>query len=283
MKKHITFTVLLLTMTISAFAQLKLPVPSPSASVAQTFGMTEVKIEYSRPGVKGRNIWGGLVAYDKVWRTGANAATAITFSTDVMVDGKEVKAGSYAIFTIPNKTEWTVIINTNEGQWGSSTHKEELDLMRFKVKPTMEKESIENLQFSIDPVSHEEAIVTLAWDKLRLPFSVKANTKEMGMASIEKHINSVNWYDYAKSVEFLVDNGGDPITAKMYAERSVSMKDDHFFNKWMLAKAQASAGEHNEAIKTAKAAQKQGKENGGNWYKVTESQIDEAIKEWRKI
>jgi len=107
----------------TAFAQLNLPQPSPRATVKQVVGVSEITIDYSRPAVKGRKVWGDLVPYGKVWRTGANSATALILSTDAEIGGKLVKKGEYALFSIPGEKEWTIIINTNEGQTGSVKYK----------------------------------------------------------------------------------------------------------------------------------------------------------------
>ena len=278
MKKHFALTVLAMMMAFGAFAQLTLPTPSPGASVTQTFGVTEVKIDYSRPGVKGRAIWGGLVPYDKVWRTGANSATAITFDTDVIIDGKDLKAGSYALFTIPGKDKWTIIINSNEGQWGSSSHDEKLDIMRFEAKPLMIGNVQERMLFSIDPVSDEEASITLSWEKLRISFSVKAKTPDLGIVNIDKHLGSVNWYHYARSAEFMLQNGKDLKKAEQYVNISLAIKTDHFFNQYVAAKLMAANGKYDDAVKTAKAAQKQGEENGGGFYSSNKAAMAKDIK-----
>lgn len=264
-------------------AQLLLPMPSPAASVSQTFGVTDVKIEYSRPAVNDRKIWGGLVPYDKVWRTGANAATAVTFSTDVEVAGKNLAAGSYALFTIPGKDKWTVIFNTNEGQWGSSRRNEELDVISFELTPEMVKDHQERMIFTIEPINNEEAHIILRWEKLKLAIPVKSDLITLSMDNIEKHINSITWYDYARSAEFMVDNNKDMDKAQHYAEMSITLKKDHFFNQYVLAKVHAAKGNYKEAVKMAKDAAKQGEENGGGFYTANEAKIKESIKTWKKM
>lgn len=145
---------------------------SPKASVSQTVGFTDVTISYSRPGVKGRKIWGDLVPYDKVWRAGANEATKITFSTDVMVEGKKLSAGSYGFFVIPGKKEWTLIFNKVADQWGAFEYNEAEDVLRINVKP--EKNSfIEWLRYGITKTSDSAAIISLEWEKLKVPFKVE--------------------------------------------------------------------------------------------------------------
>ncbi len=145
---------------------------SPKASVSQTVGFTDVTISYSRPGVKGRKIWGGLVPYDKVWRAGANEATKITFSTDVTVNGKKLSKGSYGFFAIPGKSEWTLIFNKVADQWGAFEYNEAEDALRINVKP--EKSNFtEWLRYEITKTSDSTAVVSLQWEKLKIPFKLE--------------------------------------------------------------------------------------------------------------
>lgn len=146
---------------------------SPKAEVMQVVGFTEVRIIYSRPGVKGREIWGGLVPYNQVWRAGANEATKFIFSTDVLIEGKPLKAGSYSFFAIPGKTEWTLIFNKVADQWGAFEYNESQDALRIKVKP--EKSSVfqEWLTYTITRTSDYSAVVRLEWEKLKVPFKIE--------------------------------------------------------------------------------------------------------------
>jgi len=147
-------------------ADLKLPRPSQKAQVMQTVGLTDVTINYSRPGVKGRTIWGELVPYDKVWRTGANEATAITFSTDVKVNGQPLAAGTYSLHTIPTKNDWTVIFNKKADQWGSYSYDQKEDALRIQVK-TQPHEMTEWMEFSLPNIAVDNATVALDWETLR--------------------------------------------------------------------------------------------------------------------
>jgi hypothetical protein len=145
---------------------------SPKAEVMQTVGFTDVNIVYSRPGVKGRTIWGKLVPYDAVWRAGANEATKITFSTDATIEGKKLKKGSYSLFTIPGKDEWTIIFNKVADQWGAFEYNESEDALRIKVK-TEKGNWQEWLAYTITKASDTSAIVRLEWEKLKVPFKVE--------------------------------------------------------------------------------------------------------------
>jgi hypothetical protein len=144
---------------------------SPKAEVMQIVGLTEVTISYSRPGVKGRTIWGQLVPYDKVWRAGADEATKITFSDDVMIEGKKLKKGSYSFFTIPSKGEWTIIFNKVADQWGAFEYNEAEDALRVKVKPKNNGYQ-EWLIYTFTRTGEKSAVITLEWEKMKIPFKI---------------------------------------------------------------------------------------------------------------
>jgi len=146
---------------------------SPKAEIMQVVGFTEVRISYSRPAVKNREIWGKLVPYNTVWRAGANEATKVTFSSDVLIEGKSLKAGSYSFFTIPNKSEWTIIFNRIADQWGAFQYNESEDALRIKVKPKKSNHFHEWLTYEITKTDDYSAFISLVWEKLRIDFKVE--------------------------------------------------------------------------------------------------------------
>jgi hypothetical protein len=145
---------------------------SPKAMVKQTVGLTDVTIDYSRPGVKGRTIWGNLVPYNVVWRAGADEATKITFSSDVKINGKSLKAGSYSFFVIPTKNNWTLIFNKIASQWGAFEYNESEDVFRIEVT-TEEGNFQEWLSYTITKTVDNSAIIRLEWEKIKVPFTVE--------------------------------------------------------------------------------------------------------------
>src|SRR5262245_21834662 len=190
MKKALLFAAVLsllapIAFAPAAFAQLKLPRPSQKGSVTQTIGLTDVTLTYSRPGVKGRVIWGDLVPYDKVWRTGANEATTISFTKDVTIDGKALPAGTYSLHTIPGKTTWTVIFNKKAEQWGSYEYDQAQDALRIQATPSTGP-SQEWMGFSFPDVKTDSARCELAWEKLRVGFMIGTDTTNQALADIRK-------------------------------------------------------------------------------------------------
>lgn len=156
---------------------------SPKASVTETIGFTTITIDYCRPGVKGRKIWGELVPFNKVWRAGANEATKFTFSNDVIIDGKKIKKGSYSFFAIPARNnEWTIILNKVDKQWGAFTYNEAKDEIRFKVKAVKDNHWQEWLLYTFTNLKTaplgkiNSAVVNLEWADLRVPFKIEAHT-----------------------------------------------------------------------------------------------------------
>ncbi len=146
--------------------------PSPNAGVSQTIGTTEVTISYGRPGVKGRTIWGKLVPYGQVWRAGANEATKITFSGDVLIEGQKLSKGAYSFYTIPTEGEWTLIFNKVADQWGTNYDADQ-DALRVQVKPQTAGHT-EWMGFSFEGLSAKAATVVLSWEKLKVRFKVEA-------------------------------------------------------------------------------------------------------------
>lgn len=254
--------------SLSAYSQApSLPAPSPAASVSQTFGLTKVEINYSSPGVKNRPIWGNLVPYDSVWRTGANQATNISFSTDVMINGTIVKKGKYALFTIPGRNSWTIILNSDAEQFGAFNYKKSLDVIRFTTT-AQPADMKERMTFMIDPTSDSTATVTLWWEKLKVSFGVMAQTKMMVEKSLNGFANST-WRTFANAANYNLENGLDLGNAHDWAQTSISMKES-FYNRYIMARILHAEGNDKEALKYANEAKTLGdKENDGfyNEYK----------------
>ncbi|HEU5396579.1 MAG TPA: DUF2911 domain-containing protein [Verrucomicrobiae bacterium] len=149
------------------------PAASPACTLKQRVGLTDIEVVYSRPGVKGRTIFGGIVPYGHVWRTGANQATKITFSTPVKLDGHDVPAGSYALFTIPGADQWTIILSKNVSQWGAFSYNEKDDLVRFAVTPGKLAESVDTFTIEFNKIRDESAVIDLVWDKTVVPIPLE--------------------------------------------------------------------------------------------------------------
>jgi hypothetical protein len=255
---------------------ISFPAASPAASVSQTFGLTKIEIIYSAPAVRGRKIWDSLVPYDSVWRTGANAATTISFSTDVMLDGQKIKKGKYALFTIPGKSSWMIILNSDADQFGAFTYKESMDAIRFSVTP-QSADMKERMTFTIDATSDSVGTVSLCWERLKVSFDVMADTKGMIKKGITDFTDNV-WRSYANSANYYVDNNLDLKKAQDWAQQSVNMKE-HFFNRYVLAKVYQAEKNRTMALKYAKEAKAIGDKVNDEFYQNYKGKVASLIAE----
>lgn len=245
---------LLFALALSAPAvraeEIRLPQPSPAAKVGLAVGVTDVEITYHRPGVKGRGIWGGLVPYDQVWRLGANEATTISFSTPVQVEGKDVPAGKYALFAIPGKDKWTLVLNKKAEQWGAYYYKQEEDVLRFDVKPQAgpPTEKTEWMSFSITPASETSATVEMAWETLRVPFTVSADVDRMVWSGIDAVLaGKPDVEAYLTAVQYAYNKGVRLDEAMVWVDKSLAMQDN-FWGREYKARLLQKQGKLDEAI-----------------------------------
>jgi hypothetical protein len=258
-------------------ADLDLPRPSPSAKVSQVVGLTEVAVEYSSPAVKGRKIWGDLVPYDKMWRTGANQATKISFSKDVVFAGKPVPAGSYALFTIPTKGEWTVILNKKADQTGTGRdYKGDLDLLRVQL-PTKAAPFRERMTFVFADFTDDEVALNLEWERLRLSIPIKVHTAEQALANIAASIDGT-WRTYASAARYLLDTKKDYNTGLKYIDQALALKED-WFNLWIKASLLAAKGNYKDAYALAEKANQLGQKAE---FFFLEADVKKALGDWKK-
>jgi hypothetical protein len=264
---------------IPSIAQLKLPRPSQKATVSQTVGLTDVTITYSRPGVKGRQIWGGLVPYDQVWRTGANEATQIVFSEDVTINGQPLPKGSYSLHTIPGKDMWTIIINKDDKQWGSYSYDKAKDALRVTAKPE-KSEFREWLTFDVPEVSTDSAKIAIRWENLAVPFTVGTDTTSKAMANIRAAIAAAkpdDWRVLMSGARFAYDNKVATDDAAKWLDQSIKI-DENINNLWLKAQVQAKSGDKVGAVSTGeKAIAKAGPKDGDE---VAEIKKNVAL--WKK-
>jgi hypothetical protein len=240
--------------------EIEFPRPSQWASVAQTIGLTDVTVTYHRPGVKGRVIWGGLVPYDKMWRTGANNATTIEFSSDVLVEGNKLAAGKYGLFTIPTKDEWTFIFSKQADLWGTSGYKEERDALRVKVK-AMSAPHCEWMMFAFADLKEDSAKVVLHWEKLMVGFTIKVDTGAMVLKNIEKTMDRY-WSPPYRAANYAFDNEMFD-KAKEWIDVSVALKVSYWnmrLKAMIYKKLAKTKKEHKEAVRILEKAILLGKE-----------------------
>lgn len=285
----------------SAFAQIPVPRPSQKASVMQRIGPTDITITYSRPGVKGRKIWGDplpeqaakvkgeatlddqrerpkdavIVPYGHMWRTGANEATMFEVTNDVLINGQKLAAGSYSLHTIPAKDEWTLIFNGTANQWGSFNYDPAKDTLRVKTKPSTVADSQEFLAFNIDPIADDTAQVNIRWEKISVPFTVKVPDVPAAtltrLTAVVGAAKADDWRTPMQAGNFLINNQNpaDDAQGMAWLEQSIKVKET-FGNLSSKANALFKAGKKDEAFAVAEQAIQRGKadkENTANFEK----------------
>jgi hypothetical protein len=230
-----------------------LPRTSPNASVSQTIGVTEVHVTYGRPSVNGRTIFGDLVAYDEIWRTGANEATTITFSSPVMVEGEALSAGTYGLFTIPGESSWTIVFNEEPEQWGAYNYDESKDALRVEVEP-QPSDMTEMMTFSFRDVSDTEATLVMEWAEMEVPIDVSVNTQEIIAQDAGTQIQETDdWRVPVRYAAYALQNDVMIEQAMTWVEASIEMQEN-FQNLNVKARLQAASGNHGAAVSTAEKA-----------------------------
>ena len=258
-----------------AYAQMQLPAPSPKATVSQMVGLTEISIEYSSPGVKERTIFGGLVPYDEIWRTGANSSSKISFSKDVTISGAKVPKGTYSIFTIPGLTDWSMIIN-KDADASVSEYKQANDAVRINAKPEVISNR-ERLSFQIVDFEDSRAIVNLEWAQTRVSFAVECATDEQALENIKSNLGGT-WRTYNSAARYMLDKK-DYATALTYANQSVQLSEE-WFNTWVKASILSKMNKNKEAYDLAVKAKTMGDKNPDGFF--FKDQVEEALAKWPK-
>ncbi|HEX2868300.1 MAG TPA: DUF2911 domain-containing protein [Ignavibacteriales bacterium] len=251
---------LVLTLASPIWAQLELPRVSQKASLMQRVGLLDVTINYSRPNVKGRKIWGDLVPYNQVWRTGADEATTIFFSDDAELEGNKIPAGKYALFTIPGRDEWTVIINKTWKQWGAFNYDSTKDLVRFKVKPA-DNQFTESMGFCFSDVTTSSANINIEWEKVKVTFTLKFDIDAKAYSNIKKAIDNADkddWVVYAASANYAADNKIHQDEAMQWVDKSISIKPT-YYNYFVKAKLLADNHQTKEALSYIEKSRQMGK------------------------
>jgi tetratricopeptide (TPR) repeat protein len=270
--KNLFLLLFVLIISTQIKAQLELPRVSPKASVSQTVGYCNITVEYYRPAVKGRDIWGALVPFGQIWRTGANDATTIQFTTNVSINGMSVPAGMYSLFTIPEKDEWTIILNKTFKQWGAYNYKSDDDLLRFTVKPVV-SEFNERLLFSFTEVSDSTATLSMSWDKLKVSFSIKEDIYKHAHQKIKDALsqNPDKADIHNLAVRYAADNSIFLDEAAGWADKAVSLGGG-YVSHFQKARVLYASKNYVDALKSLAKCRETGR-NEKN-YQSFVSQID---------
>lgn len=243
--------VLLLQTEVNAQG-LKMPQASSGQTVVQDFALGKINLTYSRPSMKGRKIFGALEPFDKVWRTGANSATVIKFSDEVTIEGKTIPAGEYGLFTIPNPTEWTVILSKTAKAWGAYTYNAADDFARFKVKPITLNPAVETFTIQFADVKATSAKIQLMWEKTLVQLNLSTSIDERVMASIDEAMKS-DKKPYFQAAQYYFENGKDLKTALSWMDEAEKVQPKAPHVRLWKARVQLKMGDKAGARATAQA------------------------------
>ena len=261
---------------------IKMPAPSPMQKVEQAVGLATVSVDYSRPSMKGREVFGSLIPYGQLWRTGANASTKIKFTEDVTIEGNKIPAGEYSLYTIPNKDEWTVIINKNTKLWGNDGYKQEEDQARFTAKTQKNSRKVESFTINFTNLKSDATDVELLWDDVIVPFTIKTDVDSKVMGQIQEQVISNQNATpalYAAAANYYFETNRDLKQAHEWMKKA-NEKDAKFWNLHTQAKIEAKMKNYKAAIKTAEKSKEMAKAANNNDYV---NMNEKAIAEWKKM
>ncbi len=284
MKKGLFLSCFVFCLLLSSFAvnaqQIKTPAPSPKATMTTTIGLTDVEIEYSRPSKKGRDIFSadGLVPFGKIWRTGANASTKISFSNDVMIGGKELKKGKYALYVTPNASEWEIVFYKDIKHWGVPQEwKAEDEALRFKAKTlTFPKEmAVETFTILVGNSKVNAADIEMMWDQTFVAFTVETDVDTKVMADIDRAMAGTSRGDYYSAARYFYDNGKDLNKAHKWISKANEI-DAKFWQLRLQSLIEADMGKKKMAIATAQKSMDMAQKAGNmDYVRMNEKSIVE--------
>ncbi len=276
--KKVVFIAIAFIASLSMQAQIQAPQPSPFSTVMQRVGLTDVTVEYSRPSMRGRTIFGNLVPFDKIWRTGANARTKITFSTDVTVGDGSLKAGSYAIFTKPSASSWDVYFYTETTGGGTPQEWDESKVAaQIRVNTMPVEMPIETFTITFDDMHSSGATLGMMWENTYVGVPFMVPSKEMTVKSIEATMGGPSANDYFSAASFYYDEGMDLNKAKEWIDKAVSMNENAFWMMRAQSLIYAKMGNKKGAIEAAKRSLTVAKAaNNADYVKMNQ----DSLKEW---
>lgn len=275
--------VLLAAFTVVSLSAQELPTPSSKASIDQRIGLTDIRVDYHRPNVNDRAVFGDLVSFGDVWRTGANKATSVTFSTEVMIMEDVLPAGTYSLFTIPNENMWTIIFNTETELWGTGDYKQVNDVLRVDVD-AKSASFAETFTIGFEDVTKNSGILCLTWAETSACLPIQVDVESQALENIRVAVASddATWGVFRNSASYYMDNNIDNDQALTWMKRSVELKDDNWYSLYLLGKAYHVNGDRKNAKKTGKNALKLYRSTTEDGARPYEGMLEAALEEWKK-
>jgi hypothetical protein len=277
MKKSILILSSILVFSLAQSQTISFPQASPTTTVSQNFATSKIELSYSRPSAKGRKIYGDVVPFGSIWRTGANSATTISFGEDVKINNTEIKSGKYGLLTIPDATEWTIILTKDLAVTNAQAYKQENDVLRFSVKPETLPYFTETFEIEIANVKTNQVDIELIWEKTSVSFTIKTDLD----SKLSKQIAEVMGKDsrpYYQSANWYYENGKDLKTAYEWVNKAVDANPNAFWVLHLKAKIQKSLKDYNAAIATATISLEKAKADGDEAYVKNNEKLINDIK-----
>ncbi|AXE16857.1 DUF2911 domain-containing protein [Runella rosea] len=279
MKLFSSVSTLLLWLSLGmAHAQIKTPAASPAATAVQSIGLANVTVEYSRPSLKGRKLFGTpLAPYGQVWRTGANKVPNLILSQEMTLEGQKVPAGTYGLFTIPTETEWTIILSKNPNQWGAYDYKQTDDLLRFKVKAEKTAKTEEYFTIEFTDFTPNSAKIAIRWENLQAKFSISHDPDAQIMAEIQQKLNAptVTEGTYSDAANYYYDTNRDLNKAYEWANKVVE-KEKEYWTYYLRGKIAAKIGKCDVAIADAQKGLELAKKTNDGAYILNHTNVLKA-------
>ncbi|MFT4697458.1 MAG: tetratricopeptide (TPR) repeat protein [Flavobacteriaceae bacterium] len=280
MKKLFLF-VCIVALTATINAQVKTPAPSPAQTIEQAVGLTNMTLEYSRPAMREREIFGGLVPYGKLWRTGANANTKITFSDAVEIGGKTLEAGTYAIFTKPNADLWEVYFYSDSNNWGTPQEWDETKVAaKVKAKVYAMPMTINSFTMTFDDLTNDSVILGMLWENVYVGVPMKFNTDKAVSASIDKAMEGPGAGDYYSAAVYYLESGKDINKAKEWINKAIAKRADAFWYYRQKSLIYAKSGDKKGAMTAAEKSMAMAQEAGNTDYVALNKK---SIAEWKNM
>jgi len=280
MKKLIFSLLLTVAFSFGALAQIQTPAASPEQTLTQSVGLSSVTVQYSRPAMRGRAIFGDLVPMDKLWRTGANKNTLVTFESDATVGGSPLKAGTYALYTVPSKDEWTVYFYTDTENWGLPKPWDESKIAAvYKVKAQSLDSSVESFTITIDKVADSGAHLTISWENTSVAIPFGFDTESAVMQTIERTMNGPAAGDYYQAAVYYLNADKDINKAKTWIDKAIAMSEPAYWYYRQKALIYAKSGDKKGAIAAAERSMELAQAAGSQDYVAMNKK---SLAEWTK-
>lgn len=274
------FLTLLFASIVSFAQQIQMPQASPSAKISQQVGLSVVTVDYSRPSTKGRKIFGELVPYGEVWRTGANAATVLTFSTEVIIGGQKVPAGSYALYAIPGKSDWTIILSKNTKLWGAIGYNQAEDQLRTNVEASKTSKKYESFEISFNSLTDNSAVMSMKWENTRVDFKIETEVDPIVMADIQKLVIDTQTTDpnlLFQAANYYFTTSKDLNQAYTWIKTATD-NDPKYWTMHVRAKIEMALGMKTEALDSATKSKAMAEEAKNPDYVALNERLIKSIK-----